>query len=109
MDYSKVKTIDSYDLSKIRGLPDENERIGLIKSWLGQRNWCIAKAIPRSERRIATHRRVKRDQHELIKHYNELAVAWEDKIARCLAGEPLEDIKGKIKIPKGKEVANNGE
>lgn len=97
MDYSKIVKIDEYDFSKIKDLPDYEKRVQLIKSWLGQRNFCIAKAIPRAQRRIDTNRRVKRNQTLCIEHWAELAKTWENKIQLCLEGYPLEEIKGKLK------------
>lgn len=98
MDYSKVKYIDEFDMSNIANLPDYQERLQLIKSYLGQWNYLVAKAIPRSERRIETNRRVKRPQDKCIEHYQNLAQGWMDKINLCLAGAPLNEVKGKVKV-----------
>lgn len=97
MNYSKMKYIEDFDLSVIEKMDDYPERLQLVKSWLGQWNYLECKAIERSQRRIDTNRRVKRDQHKCIEHYENLRDAWMDKIERCLAGEPLDQVKGKVK------------
>lgn len=99
MDYSKVRYIDEFAdrLEAIRELPDYDKREQLVKSYLGQINYLVAKAIPRSEHRIETNRRVKRPQDKCIEHYQNLAKGWEDKIDLCLAGAPLSEVKGKVK------------
>lgn len=93
-----MKYIEDYDFSKIKDRSDYPERLQLIRSWLGQLNFCVCKAAPRAQKRIDTNRRVKRDQHLCLNHWCNLALAWEDKINRCLEGEPLETIKGKVKV-----------
>lgn len=100
MDYDKIRHIEEYEdrLKAIQNLPDYDERLNLIKSWLGQFNFINAKAVPRAQRRIDTNRRVKRDQAKCIEHWENLAKGWEDKIERCLAGEPLDQVKGKVKV-----------
>lgn len=99
MDYSKVITIDNYDLDPIKDLPDYEERVQLLKSYIGQRTYLCAKAIPRAVKRIETNRRVKRPQDKCIEHYQNLDKAWEEKIQLILQGAPLEEVKGKLKVP----------
>lgn len=96
MDYSKVITIDDYDLEPIKELEDFSERLALLKSYIGQRSSINARFIPRAQRRIDTNRRVKRDQHLAIEHWKALDAGWEEKIQKVLAGLPLEEVKGKV-------------
>lgn len=96
MDYSKVITLEDYDLEPIKDLPDYEERVQLLKSYIGQRTYLCAKAIPRAARRIETNRRVKRPQDQCIEHYKALDAGWEKKIQMVLAGLPLDLVKGKV-------------
>lgn len=96
MDYSKVITIDDYDLTPIENLDDYEERIRLLKSYIGQRTFINAKSIPRAQRRIDTNRRVKRPQDKCIEHWKALDAGWEKKIQMVLAGIPLDEVKGKV-------------
>lgn len=96
MDYSKVITIEDYDLTSIADLSDYEERVQLLKSYIGQRTFINAKAIPRAQRRIDTNRRVKRPQDKCIEHWKVLDAGWEKKIQMVLAGVPLEHVKGKV-------------
>lgn len=83
-----LKAISEYDFSKIVDFPDSDKRIQLVKSWLGQRNKCIRKSWTKSK--------FKSEQYK--KHFVNLAYAWEDKIIRCLNGESLSTVQGKVKV-----------
>lgn len=96
MDYSKVITIDDYDLTPIKDLPDYEARVQLLKSYIGQKSAINAKFIPRAQRRIDTNRRVKRPQDKCIEHWKALSAGWEKKIQMVLAGAPLDEVKGKV-------------
>lgn len=82
----------------MRDWPDYEKRLALVKSWLGQLNFVRAKAIVRAQRRLDTNRRTKRDQNLAIEHWENLGNAWEEKIDRCLRGDPLDEIMGKLKV-----------
>lgn len=68
------------DFSKIKDLPDYQERVSLAKSWAGQVDKC------------------KRKQNLQDPYYGALALAWEEKIAKILSGVPLSECKGKVKV-----------
>lgn len=67
----------------IAHLPDYDKRVQLIKSWRGQVNKCKRKTV--------------KDPY-----YGELALEWQKKVDRALAGEPLNEVQGKVKV-KGKK------
>lgn len=75
--------VDNYDFSKIENLPDYNKRVNLIKSWQGQIGRCQKKG-------------------EKDPYFFELAESWQKKIDLCLAGAPLEECQGKVKV-KGRK------
>lgn len=72
------------DYSKIENLPDFDKRVNLIKSWAGQVDKCMRKG--------------KKDPY-----YYDLAAEWQKKINKCLAGLPLSEVQGKVKVRNGKK------
>lgn len=71
------------DFSTIEHLDDYEKRVNLIKSWNGQINRCQKKGL--------------KDPY-----YFSLAEEWQKKIDKCLAGLPLKEVQGKVKV-KGKK------
>lgn len=64
---------------KIRNLSDYEKRVALIQSWQGQINYCRKK-------------KVKDPYFELLEQ------EWQKKIDLCLAGVPLNECQGKVKV-----------
>lgn len=97
MNYEKMRYIEEFedDFKKIENLPDYEKRVNLVKSYLGQWNYCICKRVEQNIKRRDTHRRVKRDPDLMIQHAYDLADAWQERIDRVLSGEPLENFVGK--------------
>lgn len=73
------------DFSVIEHLSDYEKRVALIKSWNGQVNKCRRKAV--------------KDPY-----YDRLADEWQKKIDGCLAGLPLSEVQGKVKVRDGKPM-----
>lgn len=69
-------------MERIKHLPDYEKRVALIKSWQGQINRCLKKK-------------------EKDPYFGFLAEEWQKKIDKCLAGLPLSEVQGKVKV-KGK-------
>lgn len=97
MNYEKMRYIEEFDdaFEKIKNMDDFDKRYNLVKSYLGQWNYCICKRVEQNIKRRDTHRRVKRDPDLMIQHAYDLADAWQERIDRVLSGEPLENFVGK--------------
>lgn len=79
----KIKGEAMYNYEQIKNLSDYEKRVALIQSWQGQINYCQKKKA--------------KDPY-----FEFLAQEWQKKIDLCLAGAPLSECQGEVKV-KGKK------